>query len=121
MEMVNVDLITGNRKSKKLIRSLSPQLYYIYEDLTTQEPHKYLFSHAGITQDWLDYNNLELKDLDNIDITNFSPLDQISYSRGGYNKYGSCVWNDLNDFNYKLHIKIIIKYSGILGEVELSL
>ena len=93
------------KKVKKLIRSLSPQLYYIYEDLTTQEPHKYLFSHAGITQDWLGYNNLELKDLDNIDITNLSPLDQISYSRGGYNKYGSCVWNDLNDFQLQTPYK----------------
>lgn len=81
-----------------LIRILNPQLYYIYEDLTTKEPHKYLFSHAGITKDWLDYNNLELKDLDNIDLTNISALDHIPYSRGGYNKYGSCVWNSLEDF-----------------------
>lgn len=83
---------------KDLINSLNPQLYYIYEDLTIEEPHKYLFSHAGITKDWLDCNNMELKDLDNIDITNISPLDQIPYSRGGYNIYGSCIWNDLTDF-----------------------
>lgn len=88
MEMVNADLIIGSKKEvKELISSLNPQLYYIYEDLTLKEPHKYLFSHAGITKDWLDYNNLELKDLDSIDITNLSPLDQIPYSRSGYNKY----------------------------------
>lgn len=86
------------KEVKELISGLSPQLYYIYEDLTTEEPHKYLFSHAGITKDWLDYNNLELKDLDNIDLTNISALDHIPYSRGGYNKYGSCVWNSLEDF-----------------------
>lgn len=86
------------KKVKKLIRNLHPQLYYIYEDLTTKEPHKYLFSHAGITKDWLDYNNIELKDLNTINITNLSPLDQIPYSRGGYNIYGSCVWNSLEDF-----------------------
>lgn len=63
--------------------------------------------------DWLDYNNLELKDLDSIDITNLSALDHIPYSRGGYNKYGSCVWNDLEDF--QLHIKVIIKYLDTLG------
>lgn len=88
-----------------LIRILNPQLYYIYEDLTTEDPHKYLFSHAGITKDWLDYNNLELKDLDNIDLTNLSALDHIPYSRGGYNKYGSCVWNSLEDFQVQNHYK----------------
>ena len=63
------------------------------------------FSHAGITKDWLDYNNLELKDLDNIDITNNSPLDQVPYSRGGYNKYGSCIWNSLEDFQIQTPYK----------------
>lgn len=93
------------KEVKELISSLNPQLYYIYEDLTLKEPHKYLFSHAGITKDWLDYNNLELKDLDSIDITNLSPLDQIPYSRSGYNKYGSCVWNDLEDFQLQTPYK----------------
>ena len=93
------------KEVKELISSLNPQLYYIYEDLTTQEPHKYLFSHAGITKDWIDYNNLELKDLDSIDTTNLSALDHIPYSRGGYNKYGSCVWNDLEDFQLQTPYK----------------
>lgn len=93
------------KEVKELINSLSPQLYYIYEDLTPEVPNKYLFSHAGVTKNWLGCNNLELKDLDNIDITNPSPLDQISYSRGGYNKYGSCVWNDLNDFQLQTPYK----------------
>lgn len=73
--------------------------------MTTKEPHKYLFSHAGITGDWLVCNNLELKDLNNIDITNLSPLDQIPYSRGGYNIYGSCVWNSLEDFQIQTPYK----------------
>ena len=88
-----------------LISILNPQLYYIYEDLTTEVPNKYLFSHAGITKNWLDCNNLELKDLDNIDITNLSPLDQIPYSRGGNNIYGSCVWNSLEDFQIQTPYK----------------
>ena len=95
---------------KELINNLNPQLYYIIGDLTPKIPNKYLFSHAGITKDWLDYNNLELKDLDNIDITNNSPLDQVPYSRGGYNIYGSCVWNSLEDFqiqnSYKNYYQI---------------
>ena len=55
---------------------------------------------------------MELKDLDNIDIINPSLLDQIPYSRGGYNKYGSCVWNDLNDFQLQAPYK---NYYQIFG------
>ena len=93
-----------NEEVKELISNLSPQLYYIIGDLTPEVPNKYLFSHAGITKDWLEYNNLELKDLDNIDITNFSPLDQIPYSRGGYDTYGSCIWNSVSDYVGAYHI-----------------
>lgn len=103
--MYSEDIAEQIKEVKELISSLNPQLYYIYEDLTLKEPHKYLFSHAGITKDWLDYNNLELKDLDSIDITNLSALDHIPYSRGGYNKYGSCVWNDLEDFQLQTPYK----------------
>lgn len=104
------------KEVKELISNLSPQIYYIYEDLTTKEPHKYLFSHAGITKDWLDYNDIELKDLDSIDITNLSPLDQIPLSRGGYAGYGSCIWNDLNDFQIQTHLQTPYKgYYQIFG------
>lgn len=95
-----------------LIRTLNPQLYYIYEDLTTEEPHKYLFSHAGITKDWLDYNSIELKDLDDVNLNNISALDHIPYSRGGYYAYGSCVWNDLEDFKVQTPYK---NYYQIFG------
>ena len=93
-----------NEEVKELISNLSPQLYYIIGDLTPEVTNKYLFSHAGITKDWLEYNNLELKDLDNIDITNFSPLDQIPYSRGGYDLYGSCIWNSVSDYIGAYHL-----------------
>ena len=87
------------KEVKELISSLNPQLYYIYEDLTLKEPHKYLFSHAGITKDWLDYNNLEV---DTINMALVSGMIQ-------------------KIFNCKLHIRIIIKYLDTLGEVELNL
>lgn len=90
---------------KELISNLNPQLYYVIGDLTPEVPNKYLFSHAGITKNWLGCNNLELRDLDDIDITNLSPLDQIPYSRGGYSIYGSCVWNDLEDFQFQTPYK----------------
>lgn len=93
------------KEVKELISNLNPQLYYVIGDLTPEIPNKYLFSHAGITKNWLDYNNLELKDLDNIDITNISPLDQVPYSRGGYSLYGSCIWNSLEDFQVQVPYK----------------
>lgn len=88
-----------------LIRTLNPQIYYIYEDLTPEVPNKYLFSHAGITKDWMDYNDMELKDLNDVNLNNLSALDHIPYSRGGYNKYGSCIWNDLGDFQLQTPYK----------------
>lgn len=64
----------------------------------------------------MDYNNLELKDLNSIDITNLSPLDQIPLSRGGYAGYGSCIWNDLNDFQIQTHLQTPYKgYYQIFG------
>ena len=101
-----------NEEVKELISNLSPQLYYIYEDLTSEVPNKYLFSHAGITQDWLDFNHLKLEDLDNIDITNLSPLDQIPYSRGGYDLYGSCIWNSVSDYVGAYHIPTYYQIFG---------
>ena len=88
-----------------LISTLNPQLYYIYEDLTSEVTNKYLFSHAGITKDWMDYNDMELKDLNDVNLNNISALDHIPYSRGGHNKYGSCVWNDLEDFKIQTSYK----------------
>lgn len=44
--------------------------------------------------DWLDYNNLELKDLDSIDITNLRALDYIPYSRDGIDE----LLEECNDY-----------------------
>ena len=106
---------------KELISSLNPQLYYVIGDLTPEVPNKYLFSHAGITKNWLGCNNLELRDLDDIDITNLSPLDQIPYSRGGYSIYGSCVWNDLEDFQFQTPYKDYYQIFGHSWRGELNL
>ena len=45
----------------------------------------------------MDYNDVNLNSL--------SALDHIPYSRGGYNKYGSCIWNDLEDFQLQAPYK----------------
>lgn len=66
-----------------------------------------LFTHAGVDGDWLresvgcsktDINEIchainMLKD----DVDGQKKLHQVTYSRGGYDQFGSCVWADVND------------------------
>lgn len=65
--------------------------------------HKWLFSHAGITQHWLRQNKLLLPELlemsldellDNKGLKWAGILEQVSYYRGGCVPYGSPVWAD---------------------------
>lgn len=61
-----------------------------------------IFSHAGIHKDWLKLHNLKLtqESLDNLKV-NSEPLTDVSNARGGYNKYGSCVWSDISEYEVK--------------------
>lgn len=55
----------------------------------------YLFTHAGVTKDWLLQNQLEVINEDNIvDYLNNNPdtIWQVGYSRGGDYVWGSPVW-----------------------------
>ena len=61
---------------------------------------KYLFSHAGIMKEWMEkYCGCQ-------DIDDFLEHESKAYSslwiapriRGGYEWFGSCVWNDVRDF-----------------------
>lgn len=75
-----------------------------------------IFSHAGITQDWADevWNKLEFPENEIPDIKEIAEclrdtpikdcnsvyialLSYIGYSRGGYNKFGSCEWADIRE------------------------
>ncbi len=62
----------------------------------------YLFTHAGVSRDWLELHNLTVDDLNNI--KDYDILEEIPKSRGGYDKYGSCVWNSLSDYAEEIHI-----------------
>lgn len=54
----------------------------------------YLFSHAGITKSWLEYNKLELpKDIDSW-WPDKDMLGQVGLSRGGFYLSGSPLWAD---------------------------
>lgn len=60
---------------------------------------KYLFSHAGIYQEWLDRHKLTIANLIDKDFCNSSLEDASSY-RGGWMKVGSPVWADLQESAY---------------------
>lgn len=74
---------------------------------------KYLLTHAGVTENWLNNVGIEQTDL-NADILNKMPnndngimaLSMISRYRGGYDYYGSPIWADLREHissNYSIN------------------
>lgn len=80
----------NSNKIERLIRSLNPKLYYIYNN--------YIFSHSGILPEWLNNNNLQLADLDNLTYSDKCLYD-ISYYRGGYHNIGSLIWGDVREYD----------------------
>lgn len=54
----------------------------------------YLFTHAGVTKDWLLQNQLEIDENNIVDYLNSNPdtIWQIGYSRGGDYLWGSPIW-----------------------------
>lgn len=56
--------------------------------------NKFLFTHAGVVKEWAN----SIDDLNNIDITKPSILNQVPKSRGGDYEFGSCIWNSVTDF-----------------------
>lgn len=59
---------------------------------------KYLFSHAGITNYWLDETKQTLRDLIEKPIEEISGLSMVGYQRYGCFKTGSIVWCDIYEF-----------------------
>lgn len=88
------------------------QLIYPYDT--------YLFSHAGVYQEWLDSNNLtidNLLDFKDFIKTHWRTLQDVSVYRGGWINVGSCVWADINEsVNNKLHSN----NRQIVGHTQLS-
>lgn len=92
---------------KSLIEELNPVLCaYIKGNNTT-----YLFSHAGIVNEWLgnrDYMSKEFTTPNGYkELT--KELEMIPISRGGNFDYGSCIWNDIGAFIYSPHNEGILK------------
>lgn len=90
--------------------------------------HKWLLSHAGITQHWLRQNKLLLTKvlnmsmdelLDNKGVKWGGLLEQVSYYRGGPNEWGSPVWMDIREgFNGSMVIDE--KTTQIVGHNQLK-
>lgn len=92
-----------------LLRQLPIKLMYIQNNI--------IFTHAGITNDWLRYNDLSIDDLlymHNDD----DRLNQVSAFRSGYNKYSSPIWCDVREFD---SCEIPDKYYQIFGHTQLEL
>ena len=59
----------------------------------------YLFSHAGITNDWLKDYKISIEDLEKKPISSLiSKLTAVGIKRGGRAKCGSCIWCDIEEF-----------------------
>lgn len=64
------------------------------------EVDKYLFSHAGVYLDWTTKYEITLWEL--FDFKKFlekrwQTLEDVSYTRGGWDKVGSCIWADIRE------------------------
>ena len=60
----------------------------------------YLFSHAGVYLEWIKKYEITLEEL--FDFKKFlggrwNTLEDVSYTRGGWCKVGSCVWADIRE------------------------
>lgn len=86
------------------------QLIYQYED--------YLFSHAGVYEEWMNMCKFTLEDLENFDfINNWPSLSCVGYARGGYYPVGSCVWADIRE---SVENKLYSDKQQIVGHTQLK-
>jgi hypothetical protein len=94
----------------ELIKKLNPQISYELWYDTKEGYNKYLFTHAGVTKNWLDYHQLE--DASTLTIDSLDILEEVPFSRGGESYYGSPIWNSLEDFQDEEHLP---EYYQIFG------
>lgn len=88
------------------------QLVYLFED-------KYLFSHAGVYQKWLEFSGIhgeDLLDTKKILQDYWYILDVCSWYRGGYDIVGSCVWADLRE---SLQMELLPNVTQIIGHTQI--
>lgn len=89
--------------------------------LILEYENKWLFSHAGVYEEWMNLYQFTLDDLKDLKtfITNknFQSLACLSFYRGGYHTVGSCVWADIRE---SLNHKLLEGYHHIVGHTQLE-
>ena len=84
------------------------------------EYDKWLFSHAGVHQEWMELCQFtidDLKDFKTFREENFPSLACLSFYRGGWNTVGSCVWADLRE---SLKHELLPEFHHIVGHTQLE-
>lgn len=84
------------------------------------ECDKWLFSHAGVHQEWMELCQFtidDLKDFKTFREKNFPSLACLSFYRGGWNAVGSCVWADLRE---SLKHELLPEFHHIVGHTQLE-
>ncbi|MGM9530869.1 metallophosphoesterase [Intestinibacter sp.] len=85
------------------------QLIYIHDE--------YLFSHAGVYQEWLKLCHLNIDNLINYDLDKLAHcLNFLDRYRGGDGDVGSCIWADISDSETQ---KLLEGYYHIFGHTQL--
>lgn len=97
---------------RELLDTLNLQVSYELIYNSAEVTNKFLFTHAGVTKDWADWNGLSMKDINSLSIRDARILEEVPYSRGGFSQYGSCLWNNLDDYDKEEHIP---EYYQIFG------
>lgn len=80
----------------------------------------WLFSHAGVYDEWMETCKFTLDDLRNFEEfrkDKFPSLACLSFYRGGWNRTGSCVWADLRE---SLKHKLLEGYHHVVGHTQLE-
>lgn len=84
------------------------------------EYDKWLFSHAGVHQEWMELCQFtidDLKDFKTFREENFPSLACLSFYRGGWNAVGSCVWADIRE---SLNHELLPEFHHIVGHTQLE-
>lgn len=94
----------NEKQIKDLILRLHPKILHTI----IQGDNKYLFSHAGVTSQWLAINKYideEFAEITQETISKVNSLsldseslNQVSWFRGGYDDYSSPLWCDFNEY-----------------------
>ena len=83
---------------KKLFGDNLDLFQFLYKD------GKYLFSHAGVMKEWTE-KYLNCSDINELlqDESKISNLWVVPIIRGGEEWFGSCIWNDVRNFENEFH------------------